>query len=221
MTDTDDRLAQIRDRTENATQGPWRALTSGVRNGDHWSVHYQHSDARWWPIAHIASQDGANEGQRQPDAEFIAHARQDVPWLLDQLDQARRGGKTLGKIVDRQCRDVLNATDMHHVINRDGDGDWGLVWERLAEMRQDLILCRNTIESQRDLIGILTRERDEWEANEQTAARERDEAQAEVERLVLERDQWKSLWKGTVEDASQVRAELSEALAALDGGGQQ
>lgn len=52
----------------------------------------------------------------------------------EERDRNKRAAVTLGKIVDRQCRDVLDATGMHHVIGEDGDGDWALVWERLAEM---------------------------------------------------------------------------------------
>lgn len=52
----------------------------------------------------------------------------------EERDRNKRAAVTLGKIVERQCRDVLDATGMHHVIGEDGDGDWALVWERLAEM---------------------------------------------------------------------------------------
>jgi hypothetical protein len=34
------------------------------------------------------------------DAEFIAHAREDVPALVAELEQAKRGGKELGKVVE-------------------------------------------------------------------------------------------------------------------------
>lgn len=54
--------------------------------------------------------------------------------LLAEVEKLRRGGKELGRIIERQCLDVLEITGMHHVIDADGDGDWGLVWERLAEM---------------------------------------------------------------------------------------
>ncbi|MFC9966305.1 hypothetical protein ACFVH4_18915 [Nocardia ignorata] len=54
--------------------------------------------------------------------------------LKAEQDKARRVAEHLGNLVERQCRDVLDATGMHHVIDEDGDGDWGLVWERLAEM---------------------------------------------------------------------------------------
>ncbi|WP_228002163.1 hypothetical protein [Nocardia australiensis] len=54
------------------------------------------------------------------------------------IAELESGAQTLGTIVDRQCRDVLAATGLHHLIDDDGDGDWGLVWERLAGMGAEL-----------------------------------------------------------------------------------
>lgn len=56
----------------------------------------------------------------------------------EELAMYKRGGKTLGETIDWQCRAVLDATGMHHVIGEDGDGDWALVWEHLAELRPRL-----------------------------------------------------------------------------------
>lgn len=53
----------------------------------------------------------------------------------DALARTKRGAETLGRIVERQCRDALDATGRHDLIAEDGDGDWGLVWELLAELR--------------------------------------------------------------------------------------
>lgn len=57
---------------------------------------------------------------------------------------------TLGRIVDNQCRDALNATELHHLIDEDGDGDWGTVWENLASLG--------------DALRNAERMRDEWNA---------------------------------------------------------
>lgn len=54
--------------------------------------------------------------------------------LQEQVAQLRRGGRTLGSIVDRQCQYALDATGLHHLIDETGDGDWGAVWENLAEL---------------------------------------------------------------------------------------
>lgn len=78
-------------------------------------------------------------------------ARACVAELEAERDRARRAAEHLGGLVDRQCRDVLDATGMHHVIDADGDGDWGLVWERLAEMG-----------AERARVAELEAERDTW-----------------------------------------------------------
>ena len=60
--------------------------------------------------------------------------------LLAELEEARAetesvraAARTLGKIIDVQCRDVLDITDAHDLVGTDGDGDWGAVWDRLRE----------------------------------------------------------------------------------------
>lgn len=56
----------------------------------------------------------------------------------EELAKYKRGAKTLGEIIEKQCRDVLDVTGLHHLINEDGDGAWDVVWMRLFEMRDDL-----------------------------------------------------------------------------------
>ena len=75
-----DRLTEIRQRTEAATPGPWNLITMG-RVGD--------GDAEWGWIM------GANKNWRWDDgdgpqsranADFIAHSREDMEWLLTLAD---------------------------------------------------------------------------------------------------------------------------------------
>lgn len=54
--------------------------------------------------------------------------------FADRADALERGGRELGRQIQRYLTWVLDATGMHHLIDEDGDGDWELVWERLAEM---------------------------------------------------------------------------------------
>lgn len=75
-----DRIAEIRERLEGATPGPWQAISSGREHGDHWYV----TDAGE-AIASIHASDGEDEDQREPDAEFIAHAPDDIAYLLARL----------------------------------------------------------------------------------------------------------------------------------------
>lgn len=114
MTDTTDRLADIKARAEAATADPWvysdcdgwlkiwreRALTHVIRdtNGeiDGFSEpsSYKASDL----IVEIKLEgetwdpgEDPGDDQRRTDVEAMVAARQDdVPWLIDQLEQARR-----------------------------------------------------------------------------------------------------------------------------------
>ena len=74
-------LAEIRERANNATPGPWEADRPQV----------------WGPngesVAFVSSHDpGEGSGQPEWDANtvFIAHAREDVPALLDALQAVRK-----------------------------------------------------------------------------------------------------------------------------------
>lgn len=92
-----DRLAEIHYRTDNATDGPWKIET-----------HYGMCQSRrrqivvpgWMtPIAVL----GQENPYGDPDAEFIAHARTDVPWLIEQVRKR-----------DATLRAVLRAVlDLH------------------------------------------------------------------------------------------------------------
>jgi hypothetical protein len=55
-----------------------------------------------------------------------------------ELDAAKRAAKTLNEVIEKQCREVLDVTGLHHLINEDGDGAWDVVWMRLHEMREEL-----------------------------------------------------------------------------------
>ncbi len=54
--------------------------------------------------------------------------------LEAELTRIKRGAKTLGGIVDWQCRAVVDATDTRRLLDKDGDGDWGYVWERMTDL---------------------------------------------------------------------------------------
>jgi hypothetical protein len=70
-----------------------------------------------------------------PDAVFIAHARADIPWLLDQLQAGRSTGRTLdGQLLDRVLvlrAAIRVANDWLNRLPWQGDGLHGLVAEGL------------------------------------------------------------------------------------------
>lgn len=71
------RLAEIRAREEAATPGPWR-------------VENNQQDLNRWVSSDDQTLDinfGYLGNSTQNDARFVAHAREDVPWLLAELDR--------------------------------------------------------------------------------------------------------------------------------------
>jgi hypothetical protein len=66
----DARLAAIREREQKATKGPWKAVfDSCAKCGGEWDVYEIPGGAH-------------AKFYRTEDAEFIAHTRSDIPWLL-------------------------------------------------------------------------------------------------------------------------------------------
>jgi hypothetical protein len=71
------RLREIRSRLEKAAAGPWyHHSVSGTHTVSHWCA----------PITDNAARSIAGP-IHEHNADFIAHARQDIPWLLEQLEK--------------------------------------------------------------------------------------------------------------------------------------
>ena len=64
---------EIKARLEKATKGPWFRKDHTVRKSKSAMIEYL-----------------VCENSSVPDADFIAHAREDVPYLLDELERARK-----------------------------------------------------------------------------------------------------------------------------------
>lgn len=127
-----DEVDAIRARAEAATPGPWRWRDDGYD-----SVVLDRSD----DYVGGCPDCGVRAGFDESDAEFIAAARTDIPALLDALDEARaeaarlrRGGEELGKSLVFWLDLAVKVTGSEDCIDDDGDGDYGAVAERLAEM---------------------------------------------------------------------------------------
>lgn len=91
------------------------------------------------------------------NAEFIAQARELVPALIAEVERVRGACKTLGKHLDATLTDVKNATDSHDLIGEDGDGDWMLVFERLAELRPARDAARAEVDQLKAQVEALSR----------------------------------------------------------------
>ena len=84
-----DRLDEIRARAEAATPGPWREL-----------------DAAYGMIVHDTGPDSAqivvlaDHRFGGPDSTFIAHAREDIPYLLAEVERLRMAMAEAGLVWD-------------------------------------------------------------------------------------------------------------------------
>lgn len=79
-------LAAVKARAAAATEGPWRQEpnTAAGRVWVQMSRHYGHADLE--PLFSVRSRQSGKRAefeQREADAEFIAHARTDVPALVE------------------------------------------------------------------------------------------------------------------------------------------
>jgi hypothetical protein len=80
MTETHDpgsiREREIRARVEKATAGPWATKDTESALLAHIFAQYQRPESFW-------------AGNTKADGEFIAHAREDIPFLLSEIDRLR------------------------------------------------------------------------------------------------------------------------------------
>ncbi|NEW33815.1 hypothetical protein GV791_14755 [Nocardia cyriacigeorgica] len=137
-------------------------------------------------------------------AEKVAEQRARIAELEAERDKTKRGAETLGAIVDRQCRAVLDVTGLHHLIDEDGDGDWGVVWERLAEMGAELAKARSELLLQVTARDKRITELEAWKTQLVSQGR----------RAVEDRDRWHRLYMPSADDTA---PELSRLIdRALD-----
>lgn len=93
MTDTE-QLAQIRARADAATKGPWYLRLTDETYRDRPAHYYIASevrgivDVRPDDAFYVATTQRGN-AQARADAEFIAHAREDVATLLAEIERLR------------------------------------------------------------------------------------------------------------------------------------
>lgn len=63
------------------------------------------------------------------------HTNRRITALEAELEKQKRGGRTLGKAIDRTLKWVIEASNSEDLIGDDGDGDWEIVWDRLFQLR--------------------------------------------------------------------------------------
>jgi hypothetical protein len=80
---TDAELQAIKARCDAATSGPWEAVVEG-RDQSSGSSFIE------TPLGSTRGYDIEMSGATEADYDFIAHARQDIPRLLQEIDRLRR-----------------------------------------------------------------------------------------------------------------------------------
>jgi hypothetical protein len=63
----------------------------------------------------------------------------------------KRGGAELGKVVHRMTEDIVRLTDSRDLIDENGDGDFGAMWDRLHETYAAGKAARAKLDAVRDL----------------------------------------------------------------------
>lgn len=131
---TRDRLDQIRARTNAATNGPWWPFDHTHDIGFEIAVGEPEPDG--YPAEKLPNGFKTDIGRRE-DAEFIAHARQDVPWLLDLLDKLEKltADDLLPGFTVQQCAD--NGQDVGVVYLAGAHAALGMVRERIADAAKE------------------------------------------------------------------------------------
>ncbi|NMM84291.1 hypothetical protein B2J88_07945 [Rhodococcus sp. SRB_17] len=74
------------------------------------------------------------------------HLGQRITELEAALEYQKYGGRLLGDMFVKQSKDVVAAVGAEHMIDEDGDGDYGAVFELLFELRpaRDAALAKLT-----------------------------------------------------------------------------
>jgi hypothetical protein len=170
-------LDVIKARADAATEGPWTALTTGVAGGDHWYVCDLDQS-----IASIHASDGEDEERREPDAEFIAAARTDVPELLAEVTRLR------AELTQAEA-DVASLCALRDQQEREGAA-------RLARIK-DIQDDRAALTAERDALAA-------WKANAQTTL---DYDKAQMDGLVAQIEQVLSIVREAIMaiDTRQIR----------------
>ena len=105
------------------------AVTSGVRNGDHWYICDDNES-----VAMIAASDGIDEELRQPRAELFAHAVNTLPALVAAVERVQaQVDKTL-EILDR-----YNHSDDGDLPECAPEDRWRLYRDLLATLNPEAL----------------------------------------------------------------------------------
>ena len=113
-----DRIEEIKARCEAATKGPWEVIEKGNSVLSH-SVVTVAFDSE--PQVNICS----GISPRKNNSDFIAHSREDIPYLLDEIERLTKERDAAVEDCNGYCASCKYADDCaKHDRNDSGNADW-------------------------------------------------------------------------------------------------
>ena len=141
---TEEQIKAARARCDAATEGPWDFDTEFFNDGpgSNWTVYPEHDDEH-----QIALVNGKMNGAG--DAEFIAHARTDLPRALDEIDRLREELaaciETSGELLDANSKHAVDAHEAAKVICRLGMENDKLRGISPRQIRENLVIRQENV----------------------------------------------------------------------------
>ena len=133
-----DRLTEIRQRTEAATPGPWDSKTN------------RHPECNGEPWGWISGASGNitwSGSAGKANADFIAHSREDIPYLLSEVDRLNALHKREIIITGEYAQRVIDLTARAEAAEAERDA---AVEDMTAVLKRDsddiCAYCKNRIE---------------------------------------------------------------------------
>lgn len=124
-----DRIAEIEARAKAATEGPWEA-SDWSRDGGDFRVTIETNrpevlepgQSGIWPNGIMKLCIASTESGENPlrDADFIAHARSDIPYLISQVRALQERDAEIARMKEHEADYVARLDAMQFVINQAG-----------------------------------------------------------------------------------------------------
>ena len=94
-----------------------------------------------------------NAGEAWADGEHIdIFTPTRVRLLIERVVRAERSCRLLGKIIERDGKNLVELTNSQDIIPEEGDGDWEVVWERAHEMKIRLEQAEQAVARVREVV---------------------------------------------------------------------
>jgi DNA repair exonuclease SbcCD ATPase subunit len=230
------RITEIRQRLEQATKGPWRAMSAGncvMENGRGAAIAEVEGLPRPWNPVWVGWEVAKNYFKtflRQEDAEFIAHAREDVPYLLDalaasqsqveQLQQIIRdhesGVENLHRVIVRMEQELTEAQQARDERDhRIAAEITGVTCSPPDYLLSGVIALRERAESAEQQLTQLRAQQEPMKAELNSADYDRHELRDDIREIIAIRDQYAAMYEQVHGDRLRMVGEVATLRAAI------